>query len=353
MADTNNRVWAADTPGARHDPADVRRSNFILSGGVTGMIAAGGGGVGLTPGVPMSARLDPCSVVVRSEYPGRGDESYTFAVKSPVDMPIRVTGSGGGRTDVVAFVVNDPILDQKNIAETDPLGNVVEGSTGLDPNAVDYWYAHVFENVPAAAARDTETFRSWVRDNNIVEGMAVPYAKVVQGANSTGLAGKVRPFFDPVLGRTSKIIVDQPITGSYHVNGRVTSYQTLGPSVPFEVPWWATRARLKATAQGVNVNRDGGGIRNGLISGLSMGQSMRQYSYYETSSSAYARDTFMVWADLAIASSRRGTTQDFRLRATVNQDGARIQMGSGAHMFLEVEFLEDPLAVDNSDPGTD
>lgn len=353
MADTNNRVWAASTPGKRHSPADVRRQTFQASGGATGLIAAGGAGARPAPGKPMAVRLDPCSVIVRSEYPGRSDEAYSFTVKSPVDVDIRVTGSGGGRTDVIGWHVSDPVFESKEIAETDVSGNVVPGATGLDPNDYDYWKPHVFENVPTSAARDTDSFRAWVRDSNLVEGMVVPYAKVVQGANSTGLVGKVSLFFDSILGRTANIIVDQEITQSYSESGSYSSYRTIGPSVSFDTPWWATRARIKATIQGVSLHSQSYGNRTGKVSGLAFGQSMRQYNYYESGESAYARQSFIIMADLAISQSRRGTVNDFRFRATVSQSDARITIGNGSHMFLEVEFLEDPNAVDNSDPGTD
>lgn len=353
MVDTNNSVWAASTPGKRQDPADVRRQTFQYAGGSTGLIAAAGGSVGLTPGTPMSVRLDPCSVVAKSEYPGRGDEAYSFTVKSPVDVAIRPTGSGGGRTDVVAWVVSDPIFEGQEIAETDAKGNVLPGATGLDPNEYDYWRPHVFENVPSASARTTDSFRDWVRNNSLTLGTAVPYAKVTQGADSVGLEGKVTPFFDTVLSRKDSVIAEQEITRSYSETGEFRAYRTIGPSIYFDTPWWATRARVKATMQGVSIYRAGGGNRNGLVSGLALGQSMRQYSYYETSNSAYTRENFTIWADLAIPAHRRGNTQDFRFRATVNQDGARIQLGQGSHMFLEVDFLEDPNAVDNSDPGVD
>ena len=346
----NNRVWAVDTPGKRHSPADVRRQTFQTSGGVSGLIAAGGGGVGLSPGVPMSVRLEPCSVVARSEYPGRGDESYSFTVKSPVDVSIRTTGSGGGRTDVVAWVVWDPVLDDEQIAETDADGNVVPGSPGLDPNEIDYWYSHVFENVPSAAARDTESFRRWVSDNSLVQGVAVPYAKVVQGANSTGLAGKVTPFYDTVVGRSSKIIVDQPTPNGSTAEGPFTEYRSLGPAINFDVPWWATRARVKATIQGVTLHRPGGGVRAGKVSGLTFGRSMRQYRYYIESDSAWGRENYQIWADLPISASRRGTTQSFQFRVTAQSVNQTVRLGEWSHMFLEVEFLEDPNAVDNSDP---
>lgn len=349
----NHQVWAVSTPGAEHNASLARKAAYSNTGGVTGLVAEGGGGVGLTPGTPMSVRLEPCAVVAKSTYAGARRQSYSFDVESSVDVPIEVTGSGGGRTDVIALIVSDPILEDKKVAELDANGELVEGSEGLDPRDYDYWDTHVFKSVPSSARRTPEDFRQWAIKQNVVPGPVIPRAIVTQGANSTGLEGKVQPFFDSVMGRKDNIIVDQEITQQYEETGRYTSYRTIGPSVPFDVPWWATRARIKATVQGVSLHRSNGGNRAGKVSGLAFGQSMRQYRYYESGESAYARQNFMIWADLAIAASRRGTTQDFRFRATAENDNARIMLGDGSHMFLEIEFLEDPNAVDNSDPGTD
>lgn len=349
----NNQVWAVSTPGAPHDASLARKDVYASTGGVTGLIAEGGGGVGLTPGTPMSVRLEPCAVVAKSTYAGARRQSYSFDVESSVDVPIEVTGSGGGRTDVVALIVSDPILEDKKVAEVDANGELIDDSEGLDPRAYDYWNTHVFTSVPSSARRTPEDFRQWAIKQNVVPGPVIPYAIVTQGADSTGLEGKVQPFFDSVMGRKDNIIVDQEITKTFTEEGSFSAYRTLGPSVLFDVPWWATRARVKAKVQGVSLYSSSRGNRSGKVSGLVFGQSMRQYRYYESGESAWARQSFDVWADLAIPAARRGTTQDFRFRVTVSQSHAQIRVSEWSHVFLDIEFLEDPNAVDNSDPGTD
>ena len=348
MAD-NNQVWAVSTPGAPHDAALARQAAYATTGGVTGIVASSGPGVRLTPGTPMSVRLDPCSVVAASTYAGARRESYSFDVPEAVDVAVDVTGSSS-RTDVIAFVVTDPVLEAKDIMEIGEDGEPVEGSEGIDPRDHDYWSAVRFTSVPSSARKTPEAFRQWALSQPQVNGPVIPYAKVVQGANSTGLAGKVTPFFETVMGRKDSIIVDVGIDKDYTVRGPRTAYATLGPSVPFEVPHWATRARVKATVQGVRVQRDGAGTRNGQVSGLAFGRSMRGYRWYEDSDRVFGRQNMIVWADLPIASSRRGTTQDFQFRVTIEQSNAYIGLVYGSNMFLEVEFLEDPNAVDNSDP---
>lgn len=351
MAD-NNQVWAVSTPGAPHDARLARQAAYATTGGVTGIVASSGPGVGLTPGVPMSVRLDPCSVVAASTYAGARRESYSFDVPEAIDVAVTTTGSGS-RTDVIALVVTDPVLEGREIMEIGEDGTPLPGSEGINPQEHDYWTAVRFSSVPSSARKSPEVFRQWALDRPDVNGPVIPYAIVTQGSNSVGLEGKVKPFFETVMGREASIIVDQEITKSYLETGKFNSYRTIGPSIPFEVPWWATRARVKATIQGVSTRLDGGGQRSGKISGLTFGQSMRQYRWDTRTSSKFGRQNLSVWADLSVSSSRRGTTQDFRLRMTSQQTGATVGLDEWSHIFLEIEFIEDPNAVDNSDPGTD
>ena len=343
----NNQIWAASTPGARHDARLARQAVFANTGGVTGLVAGSEPRVSLTPGVPMSVRLHPCSVVAASTYAGARRESYSFDVPEPVDVAVSTTGSVA-RTDVIAFAVADPILEGKDVMELDVNGEPVPGSTGIDPRDFDYWAAVRFASVPSSARRSPEAFRQWAQGRQNIHGPIIPYAIVTQGANSVGLEGKVKPFFETVMGRRSTIIAETEVTRDYMEEGPFNSYRTIGPTIYYDVPWWATRARVKATIQGARSRYT---PAQGLISGLTLGRSMRQYRWNDSGTgNTFMRENYIVWADLPIAASRRGTTQDFRLRATISSGGALFGLNRDSHMFLEVEFLEDPNAVDNSDP---
>src|SRR5699024_1545129 len=131
MAD-NNQVWAVSTPGAPHDARLARQAAYATTGGVTGIVASSGPGVGLTPGVPMSVRLDPCSVVAASTYAGARRESYSFDVPEAIDVAVTTTGSGS-RTDVIALVVTDPVLEGREIMEIGEDGTPLPGSEGINP----------------------------------------------------------------------------------------------------------------------------------------------------------------------------------------------------------------------------
>ena len=298
----------------------------------------------------MSVRLNPCSVVAASTYAGARRESYSFDVPEAVDVAVTTTGSGS-RTDVIAFVITDPILEGKKIMEIGENGEPVPDSEGIDPREHNYWDAVRFSSVPSSARKTPQAFREWAQAKPEINGPVIPYAIVTQGSNSVGLEGKVKPFFETVMGRRSTIIAEAEVTKDYMETGRFTSYRTIGPTIYYETPWWATRARVKATIQGA---RSRYSPAQGKISGLTLGKSMRQYRWNDSGTgSTFTRENYVVWADLAIPASRRGTTESFRLRATIESSGALFGLNRESHMFLEVEFLEDPNAVDNSDPETD
>ena len=149
------------------------------------------------------------------------------------------------------------------------------------------------------------------------------------------------------MGRRSNIIAEVPVGSGHRLDGPFTAFKTLGPPVYFDVPWWATRARVKATVQGLSAVAPGGTVVQGWVSGLAFAKSMRKYAIYEVDNTRF---NAIVWADLSIPASRRGSTQDFQLRVTNSRSGSYIRTMESTHYYLEIEFLEDPNAVDNSDP---
>src|SRR5690606_15220051 len=118
---------------------------------------------------------------------------------------------------------------------------------------------------------------------------------------------------------------DVEIPGGQYVAGPVSSYQSLGPEIPFEVPWWATRVKLKVFINGAYGSR---GSASGRMSGLAFGRTMRQQNWSIPQAaddpSHWVRENFIVSADFAIPESRRGTMQTFQWRVTNTVSGARI-----------------------------
>src|SRR5699024_11365924 len=111
---------------------------YATPGGVTRVVASSNPGVRLTPGTPKSVRLNPCSVVAASTDAAARRESYSFDVPEAVDVAVTTTGSGS-RTDVIAVVITDPILEGKKIMEIGENGEPVPDSEGIDPREHNYW----------------------------------------------------------------------------------------------------------------------------------------------------------------------------------------------------------------------
>ncbi len=342
----NKQVWAVSTPGAPHDASLARKDVYASTGGVTGLIAEGGGGVGLTPGVPMSVRLEPCAVVAKSTYAGARRESYSFDVESSVDVPIEVTGSGGGRTDVIALIVSDPILEGKKVAELDANGELVVGSEGLDPRDYDYWDTHVFKAVPVSARRSPEAFRQWANQQNVVPGPVIPYAIVTQGADSTGLEGKVQPFFESVMGRRESIPpIVTDLTGHSVERGPTNGeYWTLGPQVLIEVPDFATHVTLTLEVSGLYVKHSTSSTRqgsSGYLRARFLDQNTPQTRWdMDINEGRVTRGTYTVARRFVVPEAMRGTVQPVQLMVTNEYSGTAVGVNSGSTFITNATFEE-------------
>lgn len=341
----NHQVWAVSTPGAEHNASLARKAAYSNTGGVTGLVAEGGGGVGLTPGTPMSVRLEPCAVVAKSTYAGARRQSYSFDVESSVDVPIEVTGSGGGRTDVVALIVSDPILEGKAVAEVDANGELVDDSEGLDPRDYDYWDTHVFKAVPASARRTPEDFRQWAIKQNVVPGPVIPYAIVAQGADSTGLEGKVQPFWESVLGRREDVPPIVTNISSERVIGPSDgSYYNMGPAIPIQVPEWATHVIVSLQASGVFVRHSEQTSTRGSsgnLRGSFLGQNTHSTRWdMDINQGRISRGTYVVARRLVVPANMRGTTQNFQLHATNEYSLTAFGINSGTTYVTNATFEE-------------
>lgn len=317
---SDRAVWALDTPGVRHAAADARALTYVATGGVSGLVASGGGGLVRTPGDSTSVRILPCSVVAVSRYPGHVNQSYSFRVPSAVDVPIRAAGSGGGRTDAVILRVRDRAVSGETIPE--------------DPNSVDYWEPQVLEGVPSSTGYTEDGIAAW-------RSITYPFVLlgVVNVAANQSAINTVDVLAWPIAARKD---FDQQIYNvpSASLINRQTAFQDIGERLYFNVPPWATHAKFQATIMGARL---GGVSSRGLISALSMGQTLQTTNWdidIAPNSGSIVRSTMVVTGEATISEARRGTVQDFRLRATNETSGSLFGVDSGSAVFLRVDFEE-------------
>lgn len=320
MADRT--VWAVDTPGVSHSPADVRSEVFTAHNGESGLVASGGGGLTVTPGDSTSVRILPCAVVAVSRYPQHLNEAYSFHVRSAVDVQLRPAGSQAARTDAIILRVHDHVIEGTQVGE--------------DPDALDYWAPEVLEGVPSSTGFTEEGIAAW--KNIRYPFVLIGIAEVPAGSSAVG---DIDVLANVVGARKSYTTQLTNVASASHIS-RNSSYQTIGPQVYFDVPTWATHATITATVMGAY---NSGQSSRGLISGLSMGQSMRQTNWDidinpDSQSGIYVRQTLVVSGEVNINAARRGTVQDFRLRATNEGSGSNFGVNSGSAIHLRVDFEE-------------
>ena len=317
---SDRAVWALDTPGVRHAAADARALTYVATGGVSGLVASGGGGLVRTPGDSTKVRILPCSVVAVSRYPGHVNQSYSFRVPSAVDVQIRAAGSGGGRTDAVILRVRDRAVSGETVPE--------------DPNSVDYWEPQVLEGVPSSTGYTEDGIAAW-------RSITYPFVLlgVVNVAKGQSAINTVDVLAWPIAARKD---FDQQIYNvpSASLINRKTAFQDIGERLYFNVPPWATHAKFQATIMGARL---GGVSSRGLISALSMGQALQTTNWdidIAPNSGSNVRSTMVVTGEATISEARRGTVQDFRLRATNETSGSLFGVDSGSAVFLRVDFEE-------------
>ena len=313
-------VLMVDTPDVDHPAALFRAQTYVLSGGVSGLVASGGGGLIRTPGDSTKVRILPCSVVAVSRYPGHVNQSYSFRVPSAVDVQIRAAGSGGGRTDAVILRVRDRAVSGETVPE--------------DPNSVDYWEPQVLEGVPSSTGYTEDGIAAW-------RSITYPFVLlgVVNVAKDQSAINTVDVLAWPIAARKD---FDQQIYNvpSASLINRKTAFQDIGERLYFNVPPWATHAKFQATIMGARL---GGVSSRGLISALSMGQTLQTTNWdidIAPNSGSIVRSTMVVTGEATISKARRGTVQDFRLRATNETSGSLFGVDSGSAVFLRVDFEE-------------
>ncbi|WBL18523.1 hypothetical protein [Citricoccus sp. NR2] len=319
---SDRAVWALDTPGVRHAAADARALTYVATGGVSGLVASGGGGLVRTPGDSTSVRILPCSVVAVSRYPGHVNQSYSFRVPSAVDVQIRAAGSGGGRTDAVILRVRDRAVSGETIPE--------------DPNSVDYWEPQVLEGVPSSTGYTEDGIAAW-------RSITYPFVLlgIVNVAANQSAINTVDVLAWPIAARKDTHQQILNVVARDHI-GQNTAFQDIGPRLYFDVPPWATHATITAIVMGAY---NSGVSSSGLLSGLSMGQSLQQTNWdidinTNAQSGIYVRSTLVVTGEVNVSAARRGTVQDFRLRATNNGTGSNFGINSGSAVHLRVDFEE-------------
>lgn len=319
-------AWAVSTEGVDHDPRGARGSAYLSTGPLNG-IRPSPIGTGLvrataTPSNQVGVMPFGGALVV----PGRF-ESYHVSSPSEVLVPIRATGSGGGRSDVVIWRIDDP------------------GGTLATIDAHEFSKPFVVENVSASittigqlrAAKNIDYPALWLARVTLPASTATVTNAMIDASGRVQIGGQRHT---ETRDRAGDI-------GPKALNNRGgEAFPSIGGQHSFYIPEWATRMRVRAEWRSIlyhhGVNTYGSAwVRIG-------GEALRTKSIpfdaptTTGGSGSVVTDSWVLVDDLAIPANMRGTTQSFHLWAMLgsNAPTGTITIRAQSQTMIETEFRE-------------
>lgn len=321
--------WAIGTHvgGTPQTPAEAARAlAYHAFDGAEGPAAAGDCRV-LALAVPgPSVRIMPGTVAILNRFPGGAGQAYLVRQPEEEVVPITATGAGGGRTDLVAVVVEDP----QYAGQPTP------------PDAANGPYVRtvVYEGVAADTTRLDQVDAD--QSGYALARVTLPVSTgTVQTAHITDLRSLAKP-------KTQQVTKLLSIGAQADVLNTAAAYERFPEaSWAIPVPSWAVKAHLELYVAGVRVSNDATEGGNWTGKGrLKLGSVVTQdVELNPTPPAANQKDTFTYVAagEFAIPAGMRGTTQTLEPQAhrTGSTSGVTVAQGWGTTVVAKVTFYED------------
>lgn len=237
----DSAVWASDGEH-RMSSEQARVLSWIGSGGQTGVVGPGSLEVRPTPTPGGEVQILPGAFTIQATpggsvgYTSAPWQSYVRGLAQTLTVPIRATGSSGGRTDVVGIVIDDPVYE-----------GTAEGMSQDDWDSHQFFRPHVVENAPPGAARP-ESFANLQRP-------FLPLARITIPASTATITASMitdirfiawsRDWQHPPLLRS--------VQQGYRISSSETGWRELEQISGIRVPQWATRVKVSGEIIGAAV----------------------------------------------------------------------------------------------------
>ena len=314
----------------------LRLVGFVAAGGREGVIGPGSLQV-LPLNVPgAGVRVMPGSAAVLNRNSGGGQQAYLVRNPDEATVTVPATGSGSGRTDLVAVVVEDPqYTDQPS--PTASGGTVANGP---------YTRIRVYQSVAGTPSKLSD-----------VDPAATGYAlaRYTLGASDGTIEAAdivdLREVPRAQVGGLSRILTVPNGAASETLTS--TAYVTFpaGATWQVPVPAWAIRATLELDAL-LKVSDDateGGNVRGHVKLTLGTVETPAA-DYDESTPGANKTNTFPVMAggDVTIPAAMRGTTQTLKMQAHLSvaaTGGMTVRSSAGTVVRARVTYYEAPDAT--------
>lgn len=314
--------------GAEHSPEVVRQSLYDSTGGAEGVSSVGGLKVLANTTPNGTVRVLPGGGILNNRYAGGAGQSYAVRNASQTSVPIKATGSGSGRVDMVVIRVLDPQY---------------EGSAPPDPNDFQYTRLEVIEGVPAG----TKTFRELNRNYPAVELAKVTLPK----STATVTAGMITDLREVAQPKVLDVWRPRPLAvpdvETLKATGEVGEYfPNAGGTQSIDIPEWATRMQVRAEWLQVR-----------YAAGNAYGQCWLEWGPYKAPSERERKSQTFQWDtpaannvsranwitvdDLYIPVAFRGTTQLFVQKARrIGGVANSVSLDAVSGVSLQVRFLQ-------------
>lgn len=338
----DNVPWLVEQPGVSHPSSSARTLAWAATRGERGVSSAGSLAVvaQTVPGPTVQVRAG--GAVIPSTYPGAAQESYIVRNRTPTDVTIRATGSGGKRSDAVVLRIDDT-------------GKA--GQAPPDVQSYDYAKLTVIEGV-SASLTDTDSLN--------LPYPAILLARIdIPVSTGTITAAMIKDQRHIALARSKDVIYPRPTVGSDPATAlKLTGTQLFpdgewwpnvgGPANDgvywLDIPKWCTRMQIRGEWLSVSTPTQSWLGMVWLTWGP--GALTEKPLYYtqgfqwdaDESGSGY-RQNLIVHDEVGVPAALRGTRQPVTFRGNrVNKAGkaGRLTLTATSGTTLSVRYLERP-----------
>jgi hypothetical protein len=300
--------------GAQHSPEVARTLAYAGTNGAEGISGLGDLKVEAQAVPNGTVRVAPGAGLVLNRYAGGGQQTYVMRNATQTDVPITATGSGGGRTDMVIARILDPQY---------------EGSAPANPVTFQYSQLTVVQGVSATAKTPAEVGVTYP---------AIALARVTLPVSTATVTSAMITDLRKVANPRRERLLDTAYAVS-PINVDTTTYKLLGNSTTFDVPTWATTAKVVITYSGLAlmVGNTTGYLR-GLFNGLEIRPTFFDENWLATGS--FQRTTYAAAGEIVIPPTMRGNSYTVNLEGKRDSGPGYLQVRGGTSVAIDIEFAE-------------
>jgi hypothetical protein len=339
----DNVPWLVEEAGVQHSSSAARTLLWVATGGERGVIGASSMAVVPTSVPGPQVQVKPGGATVPSTYPGAAQESYSLRNRTATNVPIRATGSSGGRTDAIIARVDDTGLTGIHPADVQSYEyakiQVIEGvASGLtEVDALNLSYPAVLlakVTLPASTGTVTKAMITDLRHIAVSREETVVFPRALIASDNEGS--------DLVLNSAQAYPDGEwwPNAGGPANNG----------AYYIDIPKWATRMQIRAEWLSVLMSPNAGTGGVWVTYGPNAGNTTPSYytqafRWDASKNSDTYRTNLFVMQEVSVPAALRGSTQPFVMRGARSAGSTaagRIKLDALSGVNLEVRFLERP-----------